>query len=224
VKTAGAVGAGLLWLASAGGAAAREKDPIAEGRYFLRKANALAGDDHCAAAIKDYTLAYQRLHDPVVLFNRAECHRRVGDAAAAVTDYRAFLEAVPAAPSRAQIEAKIAALEAPRSPPPAGSPAPTSPPASARLNPPPVAPPDSTPVIAPQPPVAVAETVPLVMAPAVSEPTASSAPPVTEGSGNRIWYWAALGAVVAGGAAAAYFVLRTPGATPPATDLGNYRF
>ncbi|HVV51864.1 MAG TPA: hypothetical protein VHO06_19505, partial [Polyangia bacterium] len=96
---AAAVAAALLLTALAG--AAQAKDPVAEGRYHLRKANALAGDDRCRAAIHEYTLAYQKLQDPVVLFNRAECYRRLGEAESAVDDYRAFLEAVPAAPNRA---------------------------------------------------------------------------------------------------------------------------
>ena len=93
--------------------ASRRRSPrarVAEGRYHLRKANGLAGDDRCQAAIHEYTLAFKKLRDPVVLFNRAECYRRIGEGEKAVADYRAFLEAVPAAPNRAQIEVKIAAL------------------------------------------------------------------------------------------------------------------
>jgi hypothetical protein len=94
----------LLLLALAASAApAQAADPIAVGRYHLRKANQLAGEDHCHSAIHEYTLAYDKLHDPVVLFNRAECYRRINQAEKAVADYRAFLEAVPAAPNRADI-------------------------------------------------------------------------------------------------------------------------
>ena len=84
-----------------------------EGRSHLKRANALAGDGDCAAAIEEYTKAFELLGDPAVLFNRAECYRRTGDAENAVDDYRAFLEKVPSSPSRADIEAKIVALEAP---------------------------------------------------------------------------------------------------------------
>ena len=48
-----------------------------------------------------------------MLFNRGECYRRTGDSDNAVDDYREFLEKVPNAPNRADIEAKIVALEAP---------------------------------------------------------------------------------------------------------------
>ena len=51
-----------------------------EGRSALKRANALAGDGDCAAAIEEYTKAFELLGDPAVLFNRAECYRRSGDA------------------------------------------------------------------------------------------------------------------------------------------------
>ena len=120
----------LLALAAAGVAQARDSDPVAVGRYHLRKANQLAGEDHCHSAIHEYTLAYEKLRDPFVLFNRAECYRRIGQAEKAISDYRAFLEAVPAAPNRADIEAKVAALTPPTTPvasAPEASPAPAPP-------------------------------------------------------------------------------------------------
>src|SRR5436190_24070370 len=99
----------VVCLLSAGSAVAR--DHHTDGRAYLQRANKLAGDGNCAAAVKDYTKAYERLHDPIVLFNRAECYRRLGESAKAVADYRGFLEGFPKAPNRADIENKIAALE-----------------------------------------------------------------------------------------------------------------
>jgi len=218
-----AIGA-VLTLVLLGGAA-QARDVVAEGRYHLRKANALAGDDRCAAAIHEYTLAFEKLHDPVVLFNRAECARRIGDAAAAAADYRSFLTAVPRAPNRAEIEAKIAAL-APEPPPPSR----TTPSAQARplapLAPPPATPPEPAPyaLAAPAPPPPEAPAAPVIAAPAPVETVETAPSAATESRGGHAWLWAALGAAVAGGAVGAYLVLRTPGATPPATELGNYRF
>lgn len=226
----------MLLLASG---AARAKDPVAEGRYHLRKANGLAGDDHCRAAIREYTLAYQKLHDPVVLFNRAECYRRIGQGPEATADYRAFLEAVPAAPNRSEIEAKIVALAALSAPPPPAPIAATSPPRPPRspatrptvrsTEPPPVQPvaaarPPAVPVIdlpelvvVPPPASAEQPTVALVQ-------TGASPQADTESHHGRSWIWIALGAAVAGGAVGAYFALRPPATVPPTTALGNYKF
>jgi tetratricopeptide (TPR) repeat protein len=235
-----------LWLAAGGSAASAgsaSEHAIAEGRYHLRKANDLAGDDRCQAAIHEYTLAFKKLGDPVVLFNRAECYRRIGEDERAVTDYRAFLEAVPAAPNRAQIEAKIATLSAtptgapdvnpspvagavparpngrgperPTAPPPARSSATPSPYLSAER--PPLI--DDSPPAAPAAPAAPVPAVTLVQAAPVV-----AAPPEGEGHHGTPWIWLAVGAAVAGGAVGAYFALRTPATVPPSTELGNYKF
>jgi hypothetical protein len=224
VRAALALGTCAVIGAAAGPAQAR--DPVAEGRTHLRKANALAGNDHCEAAIREYSLAFERLHDPVVLFNRAECYRRIGEDASAAADYRAFLEAVPAAPNRAAIEAKIAALDL--GPAPGASPAAPRATSTAHASrsasgPKPVTP--NLDVPSSLRPEGAAET-PLIVAPVGSEgPPAPSTPEEAARSGHRgLWMWAALGAAVAGGAVGAYLVLRTPGATAPSTELGNYRF
>jgi tetratricopeptide (TPR) repeat protein len=236
---AGAIALTATLLTVAGGAAragSPSEHAIAEGRYHLRKANGLAGDDRCQAAIHEYTLAFKKLGDPVVLFNRAECYRRSGEDEKAVADYRAFLEAVPAAPNRAQIETKIATLlaapavksspvagptparpnsrgpERPTAPPPVRPTAPASPYLSAERPPliedsPPPAP------VAPPPAVTLVEAAPV-----------ASAPSEGEGHHGKTWIWLAVGAAVAGGAVGAYFALRTPATVPPSTELGNYKF
>jgi tetratricopeptide (TPR) repeat protein len=215
----------------AGAGTARGRDAVAEGRAHLRRANALAGNDRCEAAIKEYSLAYEKLHDPVVLFNRAECYRRIGEDASAAADYRAFLTAVPRAPNRVEIEAKIASLDL--APPPGGAASPVARavstvrlPRSPAVPPPPTVPPDSaSPNLAPAAQVAASET-PLISAPATRQAPIASPPSVQASGGphGNLWMWATLGAAVAGGAVGAYLVLRAPGATPPSTELGNYRF
>ena len=123
---------------------------VAEGKAHLKRANELAGDGDCAAAIEEYTKAYELLNDPVVLFNRGECYRRTGDGESAADDYHAFLEKVPNAPNRADIEAKLVALEAPepsQREKPVVEPAP--PPKTAEASRPPAAP--SPPATAPKP-------------------------------------------------------------------------
>jgi len=143
-------------------------EPDTDGRAHLKRANALADKGDCQSAIDEYTKAYELLNDPVVLFNRGECFRRVGDTDPAIDDYREFLEKVPNAPNRAAVEAKIAALERPE-PPVAKSPPPPvakpPPPAVAKSPPPPVAKP---------PPPAVAKSPP---PPPVAKPAPPEAPP-----------------------------------------------
>ncbi|HVT06283.1 MAG TPA: hypothetical protein VHO67_02440, partial [Polyangia bacterium] len=72
------------------------------------------------------------------------------------------------------------------------------------------------------PPGEIAAPAPSPEAPVVA--VEEHAPPAAESSGRRLWVWAAIGAAVAGGVVGAFFVLRSPGATPPATELGNYKF
>jgi tetratricopeptide (TPR) repeat protein len=217
----------LLTLAGAGAAQARDSDPVTVGRYHLRKANQLAGEDHCHSAIHEYTLAYEKLKDPFVLFNRAECYRRIGQAEKAITDYRAFLEAVPAAPNRADIEAKLSALAALEQTPPPVAPASVSPPAAPKATESPRQPVAVLPPVEIQPPAA--EPPPASPSPpaAVLPPAAPASSTTTESDQPRArhtWLWIAIAAAVVGGATGAYVALRAPATTPPSTDLGNYKF
>jgi tetratricopeptide (TPR) repeat protein len=222
MRIAGLALAAAVALSIADPAPARARNAVTEGRTHLRKANGLAGDDRCEAAIKEYSLAYEKLHDPVVLFNRAECYRRIGEDAHAAADYRAFLDAVPGAPNRAEIEAKIASLDLASPPAAAPAAARAALPGASRSAPAPIA---GASLAAPTP-SADAPALPLV-APATTD-ALIAAPPLAEppGSGHHgaPWMWAALGVAVAGAAVGTYFVLRTPSATPPSTELGNYRF
>ena len=228
-----------VWLmAFASAASAASAKDVAEGRRHLHKANELASQAKCDAAVREYTFAYQKLHDPVVLFNRAECYRRLGQNGPAALDYRAFLDAFPRAPNRAEVEARLAAMEG-LPPPVAPPPVRMLPPPAPRVTPPPpieppaavtpLPPPVTTPARAAPPPAAdVMEgpaAPPAPEAPVIGVEGHPAAPPVAESAGpGRIWLWAAIGAAVAGGALGAYLVLRSPGASPPATELGNYKF
>ena len=109
------------WLAVATAEAASSD---VEGRKHARKANHLADINKCKQAIPEFTKALRLLKDPTLLFNRAECYRRTGDATKAVADYRKFLAELPGAPNRTQVEGQIAALD--RSATPAGRPPGTS--------------------------------------------------------------------------------------------------
>ncbi len=239
------IAAGWVLVLASVAAAASQKD-IAAGKHHLQKANAQAAAGKCDSAVHEYTIAYEKLHDPVVLFNRAECYRRLGQNDAAVSDYRAFLDAVPRAPNRAQIEERMAALQG--LPPPlvtAPPPRPVAPPRRPLAPPPPVraAPPPPVHAAAPPPPPppptspVAAEAVPppppparepvepaaAVVAAPVTEPPAPAREVKWDGHGPW-WLWTALGVAVAGGAAGAYLASRSPGASAPATQLGNYKY
>jgi hypothetical protein len=227
----------LACLLAGGTAVAREH--TSDARHHLKKANELAEQGKCAAAVREYTAAYQKLHDPIVLFNRAECYRRLGESAKAADDYRGFLEGFPAAPNRAEIEARIAALDkaaalpTPRpSPPvaravappsPAAPPPPVSPPAPTA--PPPRAPAPNEAVgpmpFLPPPPSAGRSGATLVEAP---RSTPGETPAAEAKTGSRWWLWTTLAIVAVGGGVAGYLFLRPKDQALPPVTLGNYRF
>jgi tetratricopeptide (TPR) repeat protein len=82
----------------------------AAGRKHAAKASHLAAQNRCKAAVVEFTKAYKLLKDPALLFNRAECYRKIGKSSRAVSDYEQFLTEMPTAPNRSTIEARIASL------------------------------------------------------------------------------------------------------------------
>jgi len=85
-------------------------DSNAAGRKHAAKANQLAAKNKCKSAVVEFTKAYQLLKDPTILFNRAECQRKLSNNTDALMDYELFLAEMPSAPNRAGVEARIAAL------------------------------------------------------------------------------------------------------------------
>ena len=239
----------LACLLAAAPAHAREHhEHASDAKHHLDKANALAGDGKCAAAVKEYTAAYEKLQDPVLLFNRGECYRRLGENAKAADDYRGFLKGFPAAPNRAELEARIATLEKPPAPKPVAAPprtptarppvvaspggrAPSTQPATvppgSTTSPPPAGPSAPPPVEAvgplpflPPPPGAGGDGTGLVEAPR-STPKET---PHSEGRGSRWWLWTGLAVVVVGGGVAGYLLLRPKDQPVPQSSLGNFNF
>jgi hypothetical protein len=235
----------LVCLLAGGPAVAREHH--SDGKHHLKKANELADQGKCAAAVREYTAAYEKLHDPIVLFNRADCYRRLGENGKAAEDYRGYLQGFPAAPNRAEIEARIATLERPAAPPPRPATA-ARPPATAPARPglvQPLAPPGpaKAPVAtapaatAPPPPAATAPSAPLPFLPPPPLPgggdpnalvEAPRAPPkeATRDEGHRSHWllWTTLAVVAAGGGVAGYIYLRPKDPGPPPSMYGNFRF
>ena len=97
----------LLWT-GLGSARALAADDADAGRKQAAKANRLADKHDCPGAVVAFAKAYKLLHDPALLFNRAECLRKMGKNKEAIKDYEQFLADLPATPNRASVEARIA--------------------------------------------------------------------------------------------------------------------
>jgi tetratricopeptide (TPR) repeat protein len=80
-------------------------------RKHATKANQLAAKNKCKQAVPWFNRAYRSLKDPTLLFNRAECLRKLGENHDALRDYELFLAEVPEAPNRATVESRIAVLK-----------------------------------------------------------------------------------------------------------------
>ncbi|MES1165001.1 MAG: tetratricopeptide repeat protein, partial [Verrucomicrobiota bacterium] len=85
-------------------------DDIADGRRHAQRASHLSASGKCRQAIGEYDKAIAVLHDPTLLFNRGECHRKLGSVDAALEDYKQFLTDLPSAPNRVEVRARIAEL------------------------------------------------------------------------------------------------------------------
>lgn len=118
-------------------------DAEESARKQAAKANQLAARNKCAKAIFAFTRAYKTLKDPTLLFNRAECFRKVGRDDEAIADYEQFLAELPQASNRAAVQARIAALRTAQGGMPRGrekpAPATPAPPGPAEKAPPPAA-------------------------------------------------------------------------------------
>jgi tetratricopeptide (TPR) repeat protein len=163
--------------------------------------------DEFAAALSEFTEAYRLKPDPSFLFNIAQCHRRLGEADAAVDFYRKYLRNFPDPPNRADVERLIADLRARKTDQDAAaSPAPAPTPTLAPAPPPPAPTPAAAPTLAPAtPPPAAPPTLGPIASPA---PAAETAPVY-----RRWWFWTAIGVVAAGAATAA--VLASHGGEGP---------
>jgi tetratricopeptide (TPR) repeat protein len=244
---AAALLAGLLAATQWPGQAVAREHHHTDPKAYLKRANELASEGRCAEAVKDYTRAYEKLQDPIVLFNRAECYRKLGENAKAAEDYRGFLKGFPAAPNRVDVEAKIAAMEKPAAPPkPIASrppaPTPPAPPVAATPPAPPRTPPVAAtpPAPAPPPPAPAptpVETMPflppppgqggqpnsLVETPSVTAP-AEKAKAESSSKSSHWWLWTGLAVLAVGGGVAGYIFFKPKDEPVPPSMLGNFRF
>lgn len=182
------------WLASGSARAAPTAEETAEARRHYAIATRAYDLAEYEAALNEFKEAYRINGDPAFLFNIAQCHRKLGRPADAVSFYRTYLRRAPDTPHRPEVEKFIADLEAipraPAAPPPAAA---TSPPQTT------VAPPPAAPAA-------------LVAVPA--QPVSATDRPVY----TRAWFWVVTGVVLAGAATA--FVLSTR--SNPAATAGPF--
>lgn len=133
----------LLW--GLGPMSAAAGDSEATARKQAAKANRLAAQNKCKSAVAAFNRAYRTLKDPTLLFNRAECLRKLGESHDALRDYQLFLAEMPKAPNRAVVEERIAALlAAAKAESARGGQAPTAPPAPSQPTADPPAPADKS--------------------------------------------------------------------------------
>jgi tetratricopeptide (TPR) repeat protein len=147
----------------------------AAGRKHATKAAQLAAKNKCKSAVVEFTKAYKSLKDPTLLFNRAECYRKLDQAADALKDYEQFLAELPEAPNRASVQSRVVALRAALAAVPAETPpevpaaSPAGAPAAAAMPAPAAA---AMPALAPQGAAAASQPVPQIPRPSDALPVA----------------------------------------------------
>ena len=235
-----AIGAFLLCGDLSSAFARNAKD---DARAAARKASGLAADGKCEQAVPLYAKAYKALKDAALLFNRAECLRKMGSNAEAIKDYEQFLADMPTAPNRPLVEKRIEELRDAKSDKPAPTVV-TAPPAPTPQKPPVAVAPVVSPAAkqpAPAPANASEQTgligmedssaampnldTPEPRAPVESLVNAPAPAEDAKDSGVSPWVWVGLGAVVVAGAVVGGFLIFGGDETQvPKTALGNYKF
>jgi tetratricopeptide (TPR) repeat protein len=136
--------------------AAWAQDFEAAGKHFSAAQEAF-GAKHFKTAAVEFESAYSITKDPVLLYNVGESYEKAGEGKKAVASYRAYLRDQPQAADKAEVQKRIAGIEAKRyrlidqsspgdNPPTTTTTAPATPPVTRPATPPPsTATPPSTP-------------------------------------------------------------------------------
>jgi len=241
----------LAMVLSVAGRVEARGDDAAEARKHAQRASNLAASGKCRQAVAEWNKAMAILRDPALLFNRAECYRKLGDADAALGDYRQFLSDLPRAPNRGEVEKRIAEISAKKekekekektivaAPPPpvvAPSPAPAAPAPAVTATPAPelgrppslLQVPEAAPPVRPvSPPAPTAPSeVPSSPGLALNAPAQTAAPAANTEGGitTRPWFWITIAAVAVAAGVGTFIVLSRDSTNIPATALGNYKF
>jgi tetratricopeptide (TPR) repeat protein len=88
------------------------EDAVAAARQHTRQGTALYNLDRFELALAEYQAAYLAAPDPALLFNIAQCQRRLGHRSEALDYYRKYLRSAPGAQNRAEVERHIRELDA----------------------------------------------------------------------------------------------------------------
>ncbi|HUS63086.1 MAG TPA: hypothetical protein VMZ28_01040 [Kofleriaceae bacterium] len=118
-------------------------DPTDQARQHFKKGRELYDAGDYRGAIAEFAAADQTAPSPLLEYNIALCHERLGEKAEAARRYRAYLDRTPDAQNRAAVEEKIRKLEA--AAPPATGDLPPLPPDDPPAGPDPADPPSGEP-------------------------------------------------------------------------------
>ncbi len=104
----------IVLLIALGASSARGEDPDEEiARAHFQTGLTYYDSDRFAPAVKEFLEAYRLSHRPALLFNIARSYEKLDDAGRATFYYKRYLEALPKAPEKHQIQNTLARL-APR--------------------------------------------------------------------------------------------------------------
>jgi tetratricopeptide (TPR) repeat protein len=85
---------------------------IEEAKEFYEDATIAYDDGRYDQALRLFERAYVRAPLPGFLFNIGQCHRQLGNSAQAIDFFERYLEQVPEAPNRADVEGYLDTLKA----------------------------------------------------------------------------------------------------------------
>jgi tetratricopeptide (TPR) repeat protein len=158
----------IVCAASVGAAQPRARSPADQAREQYERGVVAYNLEHFDEAIAAFSRAYELDPAPILLYNIAQARWKKGENDRALFYYRRYLEADPAAPNRAAVEARIEELERTRQP-------------SSSVPPPPIAPAAIVPPPSPAPPVYLQ----------------SAPPPPRPPLYRRPWFWGGVATVAA---------------------------
>jgi tetratricopeptide (TPR) repeat protein len=204
-------------------------DSSAEAKQHFEEGTKAFNLGEFPRAVTEYKAAYQAKPDPVFLYNIAQAYRLHGDLQQAVFFYRTFLNNMPNAPNKREVERRITTLEAQiaqqkavATTPPNTPVAPTSttveqPPTQPPPEPPPAT--TTTPVATtPAPPPAATTT------PVASSTSTAPANDAKQPIYKKWWLWTIVGGVVVVGVAVGVGVGVGASGGPPDSHFGATTF